>query len=186
MMESKVSIIEDIIRSYPELAEKMRCLRLSPKLTQRGGKIHSDPTADAALVELPPEQQRRYDAVNRALRHTRIKYQNGRERIRVIRLLYWSSRDSQADLENCSALTVQEYRQDFIRAVTEYLGLNHCEGCVYWRKFLDTRRGCGCACHYCYDTGKLRSHDGTRCYSKSLDLEQSKSVVYTVTIPAGA
>jgi hypothetical protein len=73
-MENGISIIEDIIRSYPELSEKLQCLKCSGKGIPYGSKIHSDPTAESILAELPPEEQRRYDAIRFAIKHTSRSY----------------------------------------------------------------------------------------------------------------
>lgn len=183
-MENGISIMEDIIRSYPKLAERVRDRILAGKISayetvRRGHGGRSDPTAAAALAELPPEEQRCYEAIQWAIRHTQGKYQNGAERLFVIRLLYWSDAAHRKILSQYSASAVREYQRDFIQAVAQKLGLCDCEGCSHWRDLLghDSK-----ACHYCYDTGKPRSHDGIRCYSKSLDPNLPRSSFYSVSI----
>ncbi len=166
-MENQVSIVEDIIRSYPELAEKLRRLKQSA-----GGK---DPTERAALAELPPEEQRRYDAVTFAMRHTACTFPDGIKRLAVIKATYWNIPFSDT-LKKVSAAAAQEYRQDFIQAVAQRLELNDCDGCVYWRRLFNSSNSVK-ACMYCYDTGGLRCHNGARCYSKRLEAAANHDVV---------
>jgi len=187
-MENGISIIEDIIRSYPRLARLEHELRFNSQAIKSGSSrrkngVHSDPTADSAIVELPPEEQHRFDSIQKAIRHTRHGYSNGKERLEVIRLSYWRGSGHSTDLDAYSALDVKEYQRDFIRTVAEHLGLSGCEGCVFWRSFLK-RDGSGKACYYCYDTGRPRSHDRTHCFSKSLDPEIPRNNFYTVSISA--
>lgn len=183
-MENGISIVEDIIRSYPKLAERVRDRMLAGKIAayeavRRGRGGRRDPTADAALAELPSEEQRRYEAIQSAIQHTLRRYQNGNERLFIIRLLYWSDSVHRAALAQYSASAVREYQRDFIQAVIQLLGLCDCEGCSHWRDLIGNNSK---ACHYCYDTGKPRSHDGSRCYSKSLDLNLPRSSFYSVSI----
>lgn len=174
-MEDGISIIEDIIRSYPNLKAKMMSRRQTKLIASYKESLHGDggrkdPTAVAALAELPPEEQRRYEAVKSAIYHTRSLYQNGSERMRVIQLSYWTKAEEQrTELNEISALTAQEYRKDFIRAVSDKMGLNDCNGCMYWRRLLNTTGIM--ACHFCYDTGRPRSHLGSHCYSKNLGMQ---------------
>lgn len=165
--ESVVSIVEDIIRSYPELKEKMRSLKY--RISSSRGK---DPTASAAFAELSAEEQRRYQAISTAVQHTVQAYEDGAKRLLVIRAVYWNSALCINALKDISALESEEIRRDFVQAVSQRLGLDHCTGCIYWRKLLG--RGWSThACHYCYETGRLRSHDALRCYSKCLSGEKA-------------
>ncbi len=157
------SIVEDIIRSYPELAEKMRSLKYS--ISSSHGK---NPTACAAAVDLKPEEQRRYDAINSAVRHTARAYDDGQKRMKIIRSIYWNTEYGSETLREVSALEACEFQQDFIRAVSQRLEMNNCTGCIYWRRLYGNDRADIPACMYCYDTGKLRIHDGAQCYSKCL------------------
>ena len=133
-MGSNDSIIEEIIRSYPTLVEKMQSLKYF--LSSSHG---NDPTVSAASVELPAEEQRRYDAILWAIRHTGQAYENGQRRMKVIRSIYWSIEYGSDALKEVSALEAREFRQDFIRAVSQRLGMNDCAGCIYWRKLYGAR-----------------------------------------------
>ncbi|MDN0033193.1 hypothetical protein [Oscillibacter ruminantium] len=164
------SIVEDIIRSYPELAEKMRSLKYS--ISSSHGK---DPTACAAAVKLPAEDQRRYNAILSAIRHTSHTYHDAPRRLLVIQATYWGDTAGKtALLGSVSYLDAEEYRKDFIEAVSQRLGLNDCAGCIYYRRLFGESRADIMSCLYCYDTGRTRSHDGLRCFSKSLSQKQSK------------
>ncbi|WP_312281033.1 hypothetical protein [Oscillibacter sp.] len=162
-MGSNDAIIEEIIRSYPTLAEKMRSLRYSISCSH--GK---DPTASAASVELPAEERRRYQAINSSIRHTIQAYEDGQRRMKIIRSIYWSIEYGSDALKEVSALEAREFQQDFIQAVSQRMGMNDCTGCIYWRKLFGAGGVDIPACMYCYDTGRLRVHDGAQCYSKCL------------------
>ncbi len=160
------SIVEDIIRSYPELAEKMRSLKYS--ISSSHGK---DPTACAASVELKPEEQRQYKAIRASIRHTIESYEDGQQRMQIIRSIYWNIQYGTEALREISALAAREFRQDFIQAVSQRLGMSDCTGCIYWRKLYGSRGADIFGCMYCYDTGSPRVHDGSQCYSKCLKKE---------------
>lgn len=164
------SIVEDIIRSYPELMEKMRSLKY--RISSSHGK---DPTACAAFAELSAEEQRRYQAVSSAVQHTVHAYEDGARRLLVIRAVYWNSAFCANALKGISALYAQEAKQDFVQAVSQRLGLDHCSGCIYWRKLLGYGRSTY-ACHYCYETGRMRSHDTSQCYSKRLGEKETSGI----------
>jgi len=166
---SNDAIIEEIIRSYPTLAEKMRSLKYS--ISSSHGK---DPTASAASAELPAEERRRYQAINSAIRHTARAYEDGERRMRTIRSFYWSIEYGFEALKEVSALEAREFQQDFIQAVSQRLGMNNCTGCIYWRKLYGAEGADIPACMYCYDTGRPRIHDGNLCYCKCLKDESEE------------
>ncbi len=171
-MGSNDAIIEEIIRSYPTLAEKMRSLKYS--ISSSHGK---DPTASAASAELPAEERRRYDAILSAIRHTAHTYHDAPRRLLVIQATYWGGMEDKTGLlESITYLDAQEYRKDFIEAVSQRLGLNDCAGCIYYRRLFGESKAEISACLYCYDTGRTRSHDGTRCFSKCLEVKPAQDV----------
>ncbi|WP_312938742.1 hypothetical protein [Oscillibacter sp.] len=171
-MGSNDSIIEEIIRSYPTLSEKMCSLKYS--ISSSHGK---DPTASAASVELPAEEQRRYKAIVSAIGHTMEAYQDGSMRMLFIRAFYWDNTPVDAViLKKVSCFNAREYRYDFIQAVSQRLQLCSCSDCIYWRKLFTGKSGSDVnACLYCNDTGRLRVHDGKRCYSKQLENKVSQA-----------
>lgn len=86
-MESEIFrntfLAEEAIRAYPKLKAAYGELKRKP-----GGR--RDPTTDAALRELPPEEQRQYEAVRRAIGRTG-QLDHGAERLMVVRLHYTSA-----------------------------------------------------------------------------------------------
>lgn len=124
------SYVKGIIRRYPELCAKEKALRetcLSPKLSgQPGGKGRaSDPTADAALRELPEINRRELEAVRRAIEETR-RLDTGEERLRMIRLVFWEKKYTLEGVANklhrCRR-TVVQWHGEFIRNVAKNIDL---------------------------------------------------------------
>lgn len=151
-MESEKSrstfLAEEAIRAYPALKAEYHRLKYS----KPGG--YSDPTATAALRELPPEEQRQYEAVRRAILRTSHLW-NGKAQLMVIRLHYWEGTlplEEIAEKLDLSLKAVKHNRKNFIRMVRELLSISRCEGCCYYRRFTSEVK----ACFYCLDTGQLR------------------------------
>ncbi len=124
------SYVKGMIRRYPELCAKEKALRetcLSPKLSgQPGGKGRaSDPTADAALRELPEINRRELEAVRRAIEETR-RLDTGEERLRMIRLVFWEKKYTLEGVANklhrCRR-TVVQWHGEFIRNVAKNIDL---------------------------------------------------------------
>ena len=122
--------VKGMIRRYPELCAKEKALRetcLSPKLSgQPGGKGRaSDPTADAALRELPEINRRELEAVRRAIEETR-RLDTGEERLRMIRLVFWEKKYTLEGVANklhrCRR-TVVQWHGEFIRNVAKNIDL---------------------------------------------------------------
>ena len=121
--------VKAIIRRYPELCEREAALHrqcISPALTgmPHGGKT-TTPTADAALRELPPKQQRELAAVRAAIANT-LALPDGAERMEMVRLVFWDrthTLDGVAmKLHRCTR-TRWQWHGDFIRAVERELDL---------------------------------------------------------------
>lgn len=155
-MESEIFrntfLAEEAIRAYPKLKAAYGELKRKP-----GGR--RDPTTDAALRELPPEEQRQYEAVRRAIGRTG-QLDHGAERLMVVRLHYFNDLIPLEDVAEKMSLTlptVERYREDFIRCVEELLNISSCEGCIHFRKFTKQLK----ACFYCFDTGHLRLQGST-------------------------
>lgn len=121
--------VKAIIRRYPELCEHEAALHhqcISPALTgmPHGGKT-TNPTADAALRELPEKQQREVAAVRAAIAKTR-SLPDGDERMQMVRMVFWDrthTLDGVAlKLHRCTR-TIWQWHGDFIRAVERELDL---------------------------------------------------------------
>lgn len=167
--ERSTLVVERIIQEYPNLKAKYDRLKVTSSTVcyepgGHGSGDRKDPTADAALRELPPKEQQQYDAVRIALRRTQ-RLPQCTIRLVVIKLTYWQGRLSLteiADKLNLSTQVLSQYRTDFIRTVKELLHASNCDGCVYFRPLTAKIK----ACHYCADTGELRLYtnkESTQC-----------------------
>ena len=120
--------VKGMIRRYPELKRRyieLHRVSLSAPITgmPHGGRV-SKPTEIAALRDLPPTQQREYDAVRRALSTTK-RAKNGADRLRLIELVFWEGYTiSQAATKmHYGERTAREWHRMFIRLVAKYYGL---------------------------------------------------------------
>lgn len=155
--------VEEIIRVYPALHSLYRewqntsvTVSYGEHIAGRGGR--KDPTANAAMHEIPESRQRAYDAVRRTINETH-RFSDGLARLKVIDLIYWKRTHTLAEAAeeaHCSISSAQTYQNDFIQGVKKRMEITDCEGCLHYRHFYNIR-----ACHYCLDTGHLR--DATAC-----------------------
>lgn len=121
--------VKGMIRRYPELREEYAALH-SQSVTANysgmprgggGGRVIESLT----IRELPSTKQREYEAVRRAIETTK-RYNNGRSRLAIIRMVLW---DKQYTLEGaalqipCSVRHAKEWHGDFIRLTASYYGL---------------------------------------------------------------
>ena len=97
--------------------------------TDYSGEIHShEPartTETLAIRELPSTRQREYEAVRRAV-ETTGRYRNGRERLKVIRLVLWDrshTLEGAAQAVPCSIATAKRWHGQFIMLVAKSYGL---------------------------------------------------------------
>lgn len=118
-----------MIRRYPELLAQAEALKLPPMTAQTTGLPHggrvSDPTAAAALRELPPVNRLELEAVRAALEETR-RLPDGDERIEMIRLVFWSRTHTLAGAAlrlHRGERTVREWHRTFIRLAAKKYGL---------------------------------------------------------------
>lgn len=124
------SYVKGMIRRYPELCAKekeLHTVSMSPDLSgmPHGSGNKSDPTANAALRELPDINRREMEAVRKAIEETR-KMDTGEERLRMVRLVFWEKRYS---LEGASQnigisnITARRWNGTFIKMVAKEFGL---------------------------------------------------------------
>ena len=118
-----------MIRRYPQLREKYNDLHsvsaISNYSGERGSPQASRTTESAAIRELPSTSQREYEAVKRA-KETTERYNNGRDRLKIIKLVLWDSThtiEGAAIQVPCSEATAKRYHGEFIRMVASYYGL---------------------------------------------------------------
>lgn len=167
-------LVEDIVKEYPalfaaswELRYTSRVSKLGERTGGKGRNQHSDPTANAALRELPPEAKRRFDAIRQAILQTH-KHKDGLIRLKLIDLIYWKRTHTLAEAAHevsYSKEQAAEIRFEFIQDVKKALGLSDCQGCRHYRKLFPNVL----ACHYFLDAFNLRVQDLDGCYSKSLE-----------------
>ena len=116
-----------IIKDYPKLEKELKALRgcsVTPKLTgMPGGAGNGRKVESAALRELPKDKQKRFDAVDLAMKFTKRNYENSKERIRVIELVYWKrthTLQGAALTFPYSYDTVQGWHAEFIKLVDAF------------------------------------------------------------------
>lgn len=118
------SYVKGMIRRYPELCAKEKALHdvsLSPNNSgmPTGKGKYSDPTADAALRELPEINRREMEAVRKAIEETR-RLDTGEERLRMIRLVFWDQthtlEGAAMTLNRCKR-TIVQWHGEFIKKV---------------------------------------------------------------------
>ena len=88
----------------------------------RGGGA-SRTTEGIALRQLPPQEQREYEAVHKAIAKTRSR-KDGKLRMDVVRLCFWKGHtiQSAAIMSNTSETTARRYRWQFILCVGSQYG----------------------------------------------------------------
>lgn len=109
---------------YPGLRAQLRDLQsmsVTPSLSgmPMGGGEHRS-TEDAALRQLPPEDQRRLDAVEQAVRIS-ATLTSGQSRVKLIELVYFTRRcpdlQTAALMVPCSIQTAKLWNSDFLLLV---------------------------------------------------------------------
>lgn len=116
-----------VIKQYPRLHEELRDLQrmsITPRLTgMPGGGGAGRATEDAALRQLPPEEQAAHDAVEHALRMTEL-FRTAAKRRRLVELVYWRQTHTVygAGVEiGVSEETAKRWNADFLLCVAGYL-----------------------------------------------------------------
>lgn len=121
--------IKAVIRSYPGLKREYEDLHeqsITANLSgMPGGGGVSRGTEDIAVRELPYTKQREYEAVRRAIEHTK-QLKNGEERIAIIDLMYWKNSHTLAG----AGLKVgygydraKQIHKEFVMCVAAFYGL---------------------------------------------------------------
>lgn len=123
------SYVKGMIRRYPVLAAEVADMKQTIVTAQISDMPHStgtsDPTANAAMRQLSPINQREYDAVSSAIEYTRL-LPDGVQRLKVIGLVLWGKSHTLAGAAievNVSEATVWRWHGEFIRLVASYFGL---------------------------------------------------------------
>lgn len=116
-----------MIRDYPARARELRTIR-TQKTTARissmpGGGNASRGTEGVALRQLPPQEQREYDAVDGAIAMTRAMPE-AEQRLKVVKLTLWRgcSVKGAAPIVNVAESTARRYRWQFVLLVGHKYG----------------------------------------------------------------
>lgn len=124
------SYAKSMIREFPGRYEEL-CSRRLPRTVQQYGAIvrsgsgRSRQTETLATVELPRVAMREYEAVRAAVEQT-LKREDGRERIRMIDLIFWRQTHTLAGAAlavHVSYVTASRWHGEFIRLVGLNFGL---------------------------------------------------------------
>lgn len=123
------SYVKGMIRRYPTLKEQYADLHSQSMTANYSGMPRSGGvsrgTETVAVRELPGTKQREYEAVRRAIEQTE-QYSNGRERLKVIKLVFWDrshTLEGAAMVVPCHYKTAQGWSNTFIRLVAKKYGL---------------------------------------------------------------
>lgn len=123
--------VKAMIRDYPQLEKAWRDIHETSitanfSATPKGG--NAGRTVEMiALRQMPPDDQRVYDAVSKAIDITRL-LPDGKQRLEMISLVYWSKKQmplkSAAVLLCISERTAKRWHGTFVRCVAKCYGFN--------------------------------------------------------------
>lgn len=123
--------VRNVIRAYPELRRQYEDLHSISITASYGGMEGgrgsgvSDPTMRAAILQLPKQEQREFEAVNAAVWVT-SRYPNGKQRMEIIRLVYWKRShtvDGAGEVVGYKEAQARRIHNAFVVLVAEYLGV---------------------------------------------------------------
>ena len=124
--------VKNILRQYPDLKKELEELRVSKVTVSyggvggRSGKI-SKPTETTALRELGPKEQKKLDAIEKAIKITKEKHPNDYQlRLMIIDLVYWKKTHTiqgSSMRVPCHPNTAAMWQAEFIRIVANELEL---------------------------------------------------------------
>ena len=121
--------VKGMIRRYPDLLQRAQELKQT-SITARlegmpgSGRV-SDPTADAALRELPDINRRELGAVQEALDELG-RCRDGAKRMEMVRMVFWRRTHTLAGVAmqmGMSERTVRQWHRELIRSVAKKFGL---------------------------------------------------------------
>ena len=121
--------VKGMIRRYPDLLQRAQELKQT-SITARlegmpgSGRV-SDPTADAALRELPEINRRELDAVQEALDEMG-QCRDGAKRMEMVRMVFWRRTHTLAGVAMQMGMgerTVRQWHRELIRSVAKKFGL---------------------------------------------------------------
>lgn len=124
--------VKSIIKEYPDLKKE-----LAKPLEQRvtsiigldGGKNKriSDPTQNCVIHDLPPREQRKFEAIEEAIHKTKLQHPEDADlRLKVINLVYWKKShtiEGAAMKIPCHRNVAGNWQGEFIKLVADELDL---------------------------------------------------------------
>ena len=121
--------VKNVIRKYPAYKAELHQLRsqkITPGYSKDGGRGKTQRKTEAiALRELPPREQERYEAVEKALARTK-RMQNGDLRCRLIEMTYFKKTHNMqgaAMALHADYSTILRWNRAFVYLVADYLKL---------------------------------------------------------------
>ena len=124
-------MVRHMIRMYPGLKKDLQDLHQQNTTAQisgmpGGGGSHRS-LENVALKQLPGDQQKIYDAVNRTVEGYGVR-RDGKEQLQLIRLMYWVKKpmpiQSAALHLHISEATARRWHGVFVRSVAMHYGFN--------------------------------------------------------------
>lgn len=123
--------VKNVIRRYPVYQDELKQIkstRVTPGYSKGGGRGRScRKTELTALRSLPPRDQERYDAVEKAIRKTK-RLPDGEQRMELIKLVYMRG-SRNINIQHAAMKVYVSYRtalywnRDFVYLVADYLQL---------------------------------------------------------------
>ena len=125
------SYVQGMVRKYPERAAALGDLH-AVGMTARydaepGGSGPGRTTEAVAMRQLPPTEQREYDAVRRALAQLSAAQTYGPQLLELVRLVYWDRTHrlyAAARQLHISERTAQRWNMTLIYCVAAYFGIH--------------------------------------------------------------
>lgn len=121
--------VRRMIRDYPGIKQAWEDIHSQSITADLSGMPKGGGTGRTveaiALRQLPQDDQKAYDAITKAIEITKLK-DTGKERIRLIRMMYWSKKNTTAKDAALrlfiSKRTAERWHGDFVRLVGFYYG----------------------------------------------------------------
>lgn len=126
------SYVKAIIKEYPRLKREIAKpldQRVTAVIGMEGGRSGhiSNPTQDCVIHDLPPREQRKFDAIESAIQRTKFYHpENAEQRLKVIDLVYWKQShtiEGAAMKIPCHRNVAGNWQGDFIKMVADELDL---------------------------------------------------------------
>ena len=124
--------VKAIIKEYPELKKELATpleQRVTSVIGQGGGRSGriADPTQACVIHDLPPKEQRKFDAIEGAIQKTKLYHpEDAEDRLKVINLVYWKKShtiEGAAMKIPCHRNVAGNWQGEFIKLVADELDL---------------------------------------------------------------